>query len=85
MFGAEDGTIGAGCIRELADAIALGIPVAGFEIRGGLREISGFDLIETGRRNLRRAATLRLGRCVQGAAWRQRGTTGRGQKSGAAR
>ena len=31
MFGTEDGTIGAGCIRELADAIALGVPVAGFE------------------------------------------------------
>jgi hypothetical protein len=51
VFGAEDGTIRAGCIRELADAIALGVRVAGFDLGRGLREISGFDLIYTGRRN----------------------------------
>jgi hypothetical protein len=66
IFGADDGTIGAGCIRELADAIALGVPIAGFDLGRGLREISGFDLIDTGRRNPRRTATKQLGGCVEG-------------------
>jgi hypothetical protein len=39
IFGDEDGAIGAGCVRELADAIAIGVPVAGFDIGHGLREI----------------------------------------------
>jgi hypothetical protein len=69
MFGAEDGTIGAGCIRELSDAIALGVPIAGFDLGRGLREISGFDLIDTVRRNPRRTATLRLGRSLEPTAW----------------
>jgi hypothetical protein len=69
MFGAADGTIGAGCIRELADAIAFGVPTAGFDFGRGLREISGFDLIEVGSRSARRTATLRLGRCLEPAAW----------------
>jgi hypothetical protein len=70
MFGAEAGTIGAGCIRELADAIAFGVPIAGFDLgRRGLRQISGFDLIEVGRLSARRTATLQLGRCVEPTAW----------------
>ena len=40
-----------------------------FDLGRGLREISGFDLIDTGRRNPRRTATLRLGGCVEGAVW----------------
>ena len=69
VFGAEDGTIGAGCIGEMADAIALGVPIAGFDPGRGLREISGFDLIDVGRRSARRTATLRLGRHVEPTAW----------------
>jgi len=61
MFGAEDGTIGAGCIRELADTIALGVPIAGFDPGSGLREVSGVDLIESRSRSARRTGTLRLG------------------------
>jgi hypothetical protein len=61
IFGEPDGTIGAGCIRELADAIAMGVPVAGFDIRLGLQEIMGFDLIDEGSRSARRTGTMRLG------------------------
>ena len=48
MFGAEDGTIGAGCIWEMADAIAVGVPIAGFELGLGLREIRGYDFFDPG-------------------------------------
>lgn len=68
MFGAEDGTIGAGCIGELADAMALGVPIAGFDLGRGLQELSGFDLIDTDRRSARRTATLRLGRRMEATA-----------------
>jgi hypothetical protein len=61
IFGEPDGATGAGCIRELADAVALGVPVAGFDIEQGLREILGFDLFGTGCRSARRLGTLRLG------------------------
>ena len=64
IFGAEDGTIGAGCIRELADAIALGVPIAGFDRGYGLREVLGFDLIDGASRSARRMGTMRLGGCV---------------------
>ncbi len=69
IFGAEDGTIGAGCIRELADAIALRVPIAGFAMGYGLREIGGLDLIDGGSRSGRQAGTLRLGGCIEPAAW----------------
>jgi hypothetical protein len=60
LFGSEEGTIGAGCIREMADAIALGVPIAGFDLRRGLREIAGLDLIDTSFRSAKRTGTLRL-------------------------
>jgi hypothetical protein len=69
MFGAEDGTIGTGCIRELADAIAFGVPIAGFGPGRVLREISGFGLIESDSRSARRTVTLRFGRRAGAAAW----------------
>ena len=61
IFGTEDGPIGAGCIRELADAIAIGVRVAGLDPRRSPREVSGFELIEVGRRNPQLTAILRLG------------------------
>jgi hypothetical protein len=64
IFGAEDGTVGAGCIRELADAIAMGVPVAGFDNGRRLREILSFDLIDEATRSARRTGTMQLGRCV---------------------
>ena len=69
MFGAEDGTIGAGCIGEMADAIAVGVPIAGFELGRGLREIRGYDVIDPRTRTPRRAAVLRLGHSVDREAW----------------
>ncbi len=73
IFGAEDGTIGAGCIRKLADAAALGIRVAGLDLGRGLREISGFDLIDMGSRSARRTAP-----CSSAKALSRR----RGQRAG---
>jgi hypothetical protein len=58
VFGAEDGTIGAGCIRELADAMAPEVAIVGFDLGQGLREISGFDMIVKGRPNPRKTATF---------------------------
>ena len=65
VFGAEDDAIGAGCIRELADAIALGVLIAGFDMGYGLREILGVDLISTDSRSSRRMGTMRLGGRVE--------------------
>jgi hypothetical protein len=69
VFGDEDGTIGAGCIGEMADAIAVGVPIVGFEPGRGLREIRGYDVIDPETRCARRAATLRLGSCLNPTAW----------------
>ncbi len=68
IFGAEEGTIGAGCMRELADVVALDIPVVGFDPRRGLRDIAGLGFIEGSSRSARRTATLQLGRSVNAAA-----------------
>jgi hypothetical protein len=79
IFGDTDGTVG-GCIRELSDAIAHGVPIAGFHLGRGLRDISGFDIIDAGSRSARRTALLRLGRGVEAAAW---GKPPRGSDEGA--
>jgi hypothetical protein len=44
LFASLDGTIGAGCMREVLDAVAWGIPVAGFG-EGMLREIEGLQFL----------------------------------------
>lgn len=61
VFGDEDGAIGAGCVRELADAIAMGVPVAGFDIGRGLRQVRGLDLFDETTRSARRVGIIRLG------------------------
>lgn len=43
MFGAEDGTFGTGCLREITDAIVVGLSIALLEA-GSLRELLGLDL-----------------------------------------
>lgn len=60
VFGAKDGTIGTGCLRELTDALAWGLPVAGL---GGdvLKEIGGVQLLPVPWRTARHVGRLVLG------------------------
>ena len=45
LFPDEDGTVGTGCLREVADAIAAGVPVAVLDAYFGLCELGGLDLL----------------------------------------
>ncbi len=45
LFADEDGTVGTGCLREVADAIAAGVPVAYLDPDFGLCELAGLDLV----------------------------------------
>ena len=60
-FGDTAGIIGPGVARELFDAIAVGIPVGGFNPDDGLREVTGVDLLHVGRRSATPTLSLRLG------------------------
>lgn len=58
----EFGTIGTGCLREITDAIAHGLPVLGLDLKRGLVELRGVELVEFEHRTRRHAAYLDLGR-----------------------
>jgi len=60
VFGAEDCSIGAGCVRELSDALAMGVAVVGFDGEQ-LREIDGLRLFALPWRDRSRVGTLVLG------------------------
>jgi hypothetical protein len=56
------GNVGAGVLREVADAIAYEIPVAGFDHRKvDLCEVAGVDLTAELERSARECGTLRFG------------------------
>jgi hypothetical protein len=59
VFAGIDGTIGAGCIRELTDAVARYLPIAGFH-DGALRTIVGLELMPIPFRSPRSTARLLL-------------------------
>jgi hypothetical protein len=59
VFAGLDGTIGAGCIRELTDAVVRNLPVAGFH-EGSLRTIDGLELLPVPFRSARSTALLLL-------------------------
>jgi hypothetical protein len=59
VFAGTDGTIGAGCIRELTDAVVRNIPIAGF-YEGSLRTIEGIELLPIPFRSARSTALLLL-------------------------
>lgn len=59
VFAGVDGTIGAGCIRELTDAVVRHIPIAGFN-DGNLRTIEGIELLPIPFRSARSTALLLL-------------------------
>jgi len=66
VFPDQDGTVGTGCIREVTDAVFLGLPVWAFD---GYRlvELTGFEFVPEGRRTARRAADLIGGRRLRPA------------------
>ncbi len=45
LFADEDGTIGAGCLREVADAIVVGVPIVCLDPCFGLCELAGIDFL----------------------------------------
>jgi hypothetical protein len=55
LFADEDGTVGTGCLREVVDAVAAGLPVAYLDPCLGLCELAGLDLLAPTMRT--RAAT----------------------------
>jgi len=59
VFAGTDGTIGAGCIRELTDALVRNVPIAGFH-EGSLRTIEGIELLPVPFRSARSTALLLL-------------------------
>jgi hypothetical protein len=65
VFEAPDRSVGAGCLVELADALASGLPVAaldpGTDPERGLWELAGFELLPDFERAPARAARLRYG------------------------
>jgi hypothetical protein len=57
----QHGLIGAGCLRELADAVWAALPVVAFEPGASLAELIGVELLEPERRSSLQAALLVLG------------------------
>lgn len=64
VFGAKDGTIGTGCLRELTDALAWGLPVAGLD-GDVLKVIGGVQLLPVPWRTARHVGRLVLGDPVE--------------------
>jgi hypothetical protein len=73
VFAADDATIGAGCLHEIADAIAKGLPVAMLDPDRGLAELAGLWLIPAEERTARRALRLLAGGSLDADALRQFG------------
>jgi hypothetical protein len=61
VFPQQDGTVGTGCLGEVADAVFLSLPVWAFDGHG-LVELSGFEYLPERRQTARRAAVLIAGR-----------------------
>jgi hypothetical protein len=56
LFADEDGTVGAGCLREVADAVAAGLPVGYLDVDHHLCELFALDLLPSSGRSRTRAA-----------------------------
>jgi len=56
VFADETGTVGAGCLREVADAVAAGLPVAYLDDDHRLCELVALDMIPAAERTRTRAA-----------------------------
>lgn len=64
VFGAEDGTIGTGCWREIGDAITWRLPVAALA-GGALCEIDAVQLLALPWRSARRVGRVMLGPALE--------------------
>jgi hypothetical protein len=62
VFADADGTIGAGCLRELTDAWRLGIPAALLDDNGDLRHVSTLRIVPACHRTALRMAVVVGGR-----------------------
>ena len=69
VFADRAGTIGVGCLRELTDAVMVGLPLAAWEPAVGLVQLVGFELVEPESRCARRAAFLGYGAAVHADAF----------------
>jgi hypothetical protein len=67
VFGAPDRSVGIGCIREVADAILFGLPVAALDRRKILVELRGVRLLPEAERSAKRAATAIVGNVLDKA------------------
>jgi len=61
VFADRSGTIGAGCIREIADAVAAGVALAAWEPGVGLVDLVGVEFVEPESRGPQRAAFVSYG------------------------
>jgi len=61
VFTDRSGTIGAGCVREIADAVAAGVALAAWEPGVGLVDLVGVELVEPESRGPQRAAFVDYG------------------------
>ncbi len=69
VFADPGGTVGTGCLRELVDAVMVGVPLAAWEPPAGLVELVGFELVEPDARSPRRAAFLDYGAPIPAKAF----------------
>ena len=69
VFADDAEMIGAGCLREIADAIAWRLPVSMLDEHGTPCELAAIDLLPAMIRTSRQAAMLRAGRVVDLAAY----------------
>jgi hypothetical protein len=86
VFAAVDGSVGAGVLREVADALAFGVPSAVFEERPGrgavpgLFELAGVELLRPENRSPQRVGVLVPGDPVD---WSDLSKPRRGQRASA--
>lgn len=80
VFGAADGTIGSGCLLEVADAMAAGLPVAAFEEGPSLVELVGVEFLRPSERTARRVGVLVPGEPID---WSYLSKSRRVQRAGA--
>ena len=69
VFADTDGTVGAGVLREVADAVAFDVPVAGLDLARGLCWVTGFELLDEHARSGRRCAIVSLGDPLNAETW----------------
>ncbi|MGP0108126.1 MAG: hypothetical protein ACLPR9_04555 [Acidimicrobiales bacterium] len=80
VFGAADGTIGSGCLLEVADAMAAELPVAAFEEGPSLVELVGVEFLRPALRTARCVGVLVPGEPID---WPDLSKPRRGQRASA--